>query len=253
MTDKELKITESLNNISREKLEKHKYFLSNKSNENLVIIYYAVQSATSLIYSTLNVLEICLRNKIYNLLSDFYIQKSKSLLQDNNPCQWYLWMPKNQETMNKISEAVKDANRKILTRPIIPGDIVSRLSFGVWYSILGERSNNNDPLFFWTPIKNKLFPNTKKTKGEILNEINWAKKLRNRIFHHEGIGFDNTQSLNTLHTLFLEKHNRLLKLISWVSPSSHETYSNNHFFNYQELYNQRIDSIFNDLKKHGIY
>lgn len=240
--------SKAYNCISEDRLVKYHILMTSPCRELVVLPYYAMQSAASLFYPTLHILEVCLRNKIYCALRNFYSIRCKKIALPGSPEEWYLWMPQKIETLREVNSARMNAMTSITTRQVIPGDIISRLPFGVWVAFLRERVNNTDPLFFWTAVKNDIFPNTTKSKTDIFNEIKWAKSLRNRLFHHEplwtGAG---TCSLSKAKSTLTEKHERLLNIINWISQDVDYTFSTPRGFSYRNVFCVGIDRIFDAL------
>ena len=232
--------------ISHERLHKYKQLIPYEWVSLVLLPYYGMQFNAALFYPTLQVLEVCLRNRIYSALASFYAKRAKTITLSGAPEEWYLWMPENQKTRLSIKSAISSARHDIKKRGIIPGDIICRLTFGDWVSILDEHPHTTDPLFFWNYVYKDIFPNTTKSKkGTILSEIKWAKSIRNRLSHHEPLWTSSdictlTEAKNTL----IAKHTRLLEIIRWISDDVFYSYASEKGFHYEKYFRLLMEQGF---------
>lgn len=174
------------NCLSAERLFAYEKIIAPAPEGLAIFIYQVMQMHSSLLFVPIQYLEVCLRNRTYNALKNFYDARKKVIAPLGTPGEWYKWMPQKQITKDNISEACKKAKNQIRNRrPIVYGDIISRLTLGVWVSILEERTDNKDPLFFWSGVVRDIFPNTTYKKGKIMQTLNDIATIRNRLFHHE--------------------------------------------------------------------
>lgn len=231
--------------ISQERLSKYKQLIPPIYAPLVIMPYYGMQFNAALFYPTIQLIEVCLRNKVYSSLRAFYMERAKTISLPGKPDEWYLWMPQNKKTIQNIALAWTDAKRTIKDRAIIPGDVISRLTFGVWVSVLDEHQNNKDPLFFWNAVQKEIFPNVNKSKKAILSEIRWAKSIRNRLSHHEPLwtSSDLCTLGNAKRTIY-EKHNRLLEIIRWMSEDILYSYASTYGFQYEESFRRMVEGSF---------
>ena len=231
--------------ISQERLSKYKQLLPPQCSPMVIMPYYGMQFNAALFYPTIQLIEVCLRNKIYSSLNAFYTERAKTISLPGKPEEWYLWMPQRKKTVRNIKSALSDARSDIHNRDIIHGDIICRLTFGDWVSILEEHPLNTDPLFFWNAIQKEIFPNVKKSKKAILNEIRWAKSIRNRLSHHEPLWTSsNLCTLKNAKRTILEKHSRLLEVIHWMSEDVLYSYASTYGFQYEASFRRMVDGSF---------
>ncbi|MDO5116095.1 MAG: hypothetical protein Q4D58_08380 [Synergistaceae bacterium] len=237
-----------LNCISNERLDRYKSLIPSSANGPFVALYYTIQSASSMFYPTIQILEVCLRNKIHEALVDFFTGRAKSITLPGKPTEWYLWLPRNIHTQKEIKKVLSRASKEIRNRQLIPGDIISRLSFGSWCSILEDRSDNKDRLFYWTGVEKSIFPNTQMKKRQIMAEIKWANALRNRLFHHEPIWTGSgVTSIKDAYKTLKNKHKRLLNIIKMMSPELYKSYALDYM--YKRDFRVSIDGVFQKCRE----
>jgi hypothetical protein len=179
----------------------------------LLRTYAVIQMLQSLMLTPLHFLEICLRNKIYTSLKDFYSKTNTS----NNPDEWYVWMPANARTQRTIRKVIDQVKSKIgRKRTIIAGDIVSNLTFGVWINILEEYPDNMSHLYFWAGIKKQVFPRAPGSRKNILDRLKKINTIRNRLVHHEPLW---TQTrIAMVMKEFDKTYIDILEVLEWISP-----------------------------------
>jgi hypothetical protein len=142
------------------------------------------------LYRPLHFLEIGLRNSIHQTLTqgfgtEFWFDTPKLLLP---------------EMTIKIANVRKDIQREGKVESA--DQIVSKLTFGFWTSL--TTPYYRESIYF--PYSKQIFPNltpAQRRRKEIANNLNDARKLRNRIFHHEPVWqFHNlTERYNNVMTL----------------------------------------------------
>lgn len=197
----------------------HDFIMTYLPMEFILFPYLSIQSVTAMFYPTLQLLEVCLRNHIYNSVTEYYTGRSKTIQLPGAPGKWLEWMPEDAKTKSKIAEAISKAQNEIKNRPILPDDIVARLNFGVWVRLLEERKFNTDPLHFWQGIAGTAFPNTQKSKRDIIESLKKANTLRNRIFHHEPAWKKkDVKDIDSIHKRLCQLHDGILDIINWMSP-----------------------------------
>lgn len=159
--------------------------------------YYNWNTALSQsFYSSLQTLEIALRNSIHNNASKHFkdskwFENSKIL---------------DPESLKKINTAKKNLQKQ--NKNLSAGRILAELSFGFWTSLFNKKYDQ----ILWHKIIKKTFPymnaqiRTRKTLSAKLNKI---RRLRNRIFHYEPIWYYNDLK---------QHHEKILEAISWIEP-----------------------------------
>lgn len=87
--------------------------------------------------------------------------------------------------------------------------VIARLGFGFWTSLLSDRYEGS----LWPAMARSAFrgmPRPLRSRAELSRRANEARKLRNRVSHHEPIWH--------WHDL-VEQHVRLRQTIDWLSPA----------------------------------
>lgn len=227
----------------------HNFIMKELPVEFVLYPYLTIQSVTAMFYPTLQLLEVCLRNHIHNSLTEYYQARSEKISLPGLPEKWYEWMPETRKTQNKITDAAERAQKEIKKRQIIPDDIICRLSFGVWVRLLEERKFNSDPLHFWQGIAGSVFPNTGKSKTEIIESLKKANNLRNRIFHHEPAwNKSDVSDINSAHKKLCELHDSVIEIISWMSPDLIKYYTGT-TWNYKNRFEHIAEETFAAAKR----
>jgi hypothetical protein len=122
--------------LSPERLKAYEMLIFPANRDLSIYIYQLVQMLPSHFFLPLQYLELCLRNKTYNTLVDVYRKRSTSVALPGTPENWLVWMPKNAQIQKQVQNAQVTAMRDIKGRTIVPGDVISRLSFGTCINIL---------------------------------------------------------------------------------------------------------------------
>jgi hypothetical protein len=173
--------------ISDERLSTYRKFTASGSYYPALEIYIIAQMFSSYLFLPLQFLEVSLRNIIYLTFVAFY-GKNQNTPPSRDPEGWLFWLPQNHKTKEAVTLANNSALRDVKTRTVRMGDVISRLSLGVWVNILSEQPDPKSPLHFWRFTARKIFPNAPKRKQTtVLHRLKEVKLIRNRLFHYEPI------------------------------------------------------------------
>jgi hypothetical protein len=157
------------------------------------------------LYPSLCALELTLRNSLHLVLTNHYGRDD-----------WY-----DVIALQRDEARARDSTKsKIRTakKPVLPGRMVSGLSFGFWTGILSSLYGNSPKgPQLWTsphsPLLVSAFPHAPAThqqyRGQVHFRFNELRRFRNRVFHYECI-FDNP--------LLIQKHADIIDSIGWISP-----------------------------------
>lgn len=233
--------------LSSERLGRYLSLTPSHEPEAAVLPYFTIQATSSLFYPTIQVVEVCLRNRIHLAMANFYSGRSKTIVLPGRSETWYEWVPTRKRTKDNINDAITHARADVHGRKVIPGDIICRMMLGTWVSILEERPDNADKLYFWAGVVKDVFPKATLPKKALLQEIHWANDLRNRLFHHEplwtGAGVSTMkQACATLK----RKHRRLLNILMWMSPDLYRAYALD--FQYKKIFKAQTESALEEHK-----
>jgi hypothetical protein len=148
------------------------------------------------LYPSLHLLELAMRNRIHDAFSSHFGVRD-----------WYTqpWL------LPRHRDLVDEAKATLLRehKPDTPDRVVAELSFGFWCGMFSPRySGQGGP---WPDLLGAVIPHvSKRSKNTtiVAKRIEDARKLRNRVFHHEPIG----QYVN-----LRERHRQLVELVGWFS------------------------------------
>lgn len=127
----------------------------------------------SAFYGPLHWLEIGLRNALHDQLHARY-----------ESAQWWVFAPLNGHGTGKVHEA-RNKLKKRKNRDIDANDIVAKLTFGFWVSLLSRGTNYDRNL--WVPTLHKAFPHYSGPRRQLHAELDDMLYFRNRIMHYEPI------------------------------------------------------------------
>ena len=202
--------------LSTTKLQTFKSGLGYTSTANAVKAYFLLQDISQHLYTPLQLVELTLRNSIY--------EATKSKFTDSF---WFDTIPQQAESIKNVNTARTKASQEITTRPVIPGDIVSRLMLGFWVSMMDSQYRNTATpnLYIWdTNTRNTVFPNVPAgtTIAAIASRIKDINRFRNRLFHHEPVWKSNTvNSLDKAINKLKQHHSVLYETLWWMSSEKH--------------------------------
>lgn len=187
--------------ISKERLEGYRRRLEKAGRPSNRLDCYASYNwniaLSASFYSSLQALEVSLRNTIHHHASNHFQSDT-----------WFkmpgLLFPKEQKKIDQAISVLKD-NKKNPS----PGRILAELSFGFWTSLFNTRYDQ----ILWHPLIKRTFPfmdarnRTRKVLSKRLNQIRW---LRNRIYHYEPIWY---------YRDLKDHHARIIETINWIEPN----------------------------------
>jgi hypothetical protein len=178
------------------------YYSSGTDHELDVLERYLWNTALcEALYPVLQTFEIGFRNTIHNAASQlfgtqFWFQSNTAILRASEQA--------------RVTEALNSLTAR--NKPITPGRVVAELSFGFWTALLDRRYER----ILWPRLIQLAFPvvpRRLRTRASLLPRVEAARRLRNRVFHHEPIWhWHNLQ----------QQHHDLAELINWISPSLHD-------------------------------
>lgn len=147
------------------------------------------------LYSTLQFLEIALRNSIHSAATHYF----QNEFWFDNPN-----LITNHRTLAAISQAKGSLTRA--NKQIEAGRVIAELHFGFWRTLFFNEYENR----LWRHIIRDVFPSAPRRQRQrtvLGSRIHDAKELRNRISHHEPIWH--------WHDL-PQRHDAILETIGWI-------------------------------------
>jgi hypothetical protein len=126
-------------------------------------------------YPSLHMLEIVVRNRIHEVMTGHA----------GRPDWFYrIGLIRSDEDQVVDAENKLDSHGKALS----PDNIIAALSFGFWCAVLNKRYESPNSL--WPRLIPQLIPRAPKplrSRKEVSGLMEQARKIRNRVFHHEPI------------------------------------------------------------------
>lgn len=172
-------------------------------------------------YPLLHFLEIVVRNRIHDVFSAHF-----------GTTEWYrlAWIhPKETALIDKAERELRE-HRKEST----PDNIVAALTFGFWCSLFNTRYEPRDGNEPWPTLIRRVLPRAPRyarTRNGIQGRLEKARKIRNRVFHHEPIS--HIRDLPA-------QHAEMVELLGWFSPEVKEHLS--HLCRFDQVWNDRLVS-----------
>ncbi len=201
-----------LSGLSEPKLKTYRS-LGFVDDVSLVHGYINLQAASSHYVVPLQLLEVSLRNRLHEHISK------------RHGVDWYMNVPISQISKTQVIDAIKKA-KKERNGNFGHDDVVCRLMFGFWVSMLDKPYRHN----IWHYIKNDVFPGTTKSVASIFDELQALNKVRNRLFHHEPVWKNkNVHSLKDAIRRLESIYDRLFEALGWVSPEKQNILIQNGF------------------------
>lgn len=162
----------------------------------------------------LHALEVTLRNNLYDASLKIIDQERLSFREvhcwlDAEPSQLY----QNEERAVQEAKALLQKGKK----PLTPGRLISKLSFGFWVSLCRrpyEQGRATGPGLWPAIIPNAFpfLPRHHRSRPAILQRLGELRDLRNRVFHHEPIWDRNLP----------RSHRRLIHTLGWMNQGMAE-------------------------------
>jgi hypothetical protein len=213
--------------------------LGGTSPEQCLGIYLWNKQLASAFLPALQIIEISLRNAIYQSWikyeedqvelkfqqHDWVTEKAKidklwfinSFTQQNNYIAW-----------NNIQTARKQLNFD--NKQLTAENYISKLTLGFWVSLVQNNFDiqRNSYLSLWPHLRSRVFPNAvDSTTGgplsinSIGNELKEINKIRNRLSHHEPLWRNKrAYQVEDVVNKVIEHYERCLKVIHWINPSN---------------------------------
>lgn len=243
-----------IKSISSPRLSSYKNIFGFTTDEECIPYYRWNQALSSELYILLSTIEICLRNKIHETLSEEVSTKFTS--STNSNFSWYdyfFFVEVDRAGNRKVDRSGNDvftetgkAFRKIthnkrgrnLNR--LPQIIISKLEFGKWSYVLSAKKYENGDLIDWNKLFPLVFPHfieMEPSKHQmVLDRIKVVKAWRNRLAHLEPVWkFSDVKHQITGEVLVPEPQNqqeviqrlnkeirRAMDLLLWVCADTHD-------------------------------
>lgn len=227
--------------ISKPRLDSYRHYFR-ASRDEAIGLYMWNGEVSSCLGALLSYFEVALRNRIHRTMSEHYSRGA------SNSIHWYDTIrsqltPGIQEKITRVRTTRGPGGKPVSKKPAPnPDEVVSRVTFGFWSSILGVVDTRYaDQLF------PKIFPNhplnvnpsdwaIKQQRKQALGFIYELNELRNRIAHHE-----------PLWKFSAIKDTSIKPAIVLVAESTDQASSIQRFTRLLDLFDQNVRAISTDL------
>lgn len=252
-----------IKSISTPRLSSYKNIFGFATEEECIPYYRWNQSLSSELYILLSTIEICLRNKIHETLSEEASLKFTGSI--NNNFSWYdhfFFVEVDQKGKKKTDRSGNDIytetgkafrkithNKRGVNLNRLPQIVISKLEFGKWSYVLSAKKYDNGDLIDWNKLFPLIFPHfvgMEPTKHQIIiDRIKVVKGWRNRLAHLEPVWkFSDVKDPVTGKVLVKEPKNqeevlkrlnretrRTMELLFWLCSDTHEHYRVSNSYN----------------------
>ena len=169
-----------------------KYLAATASDLNAALTLYERNMRLSeSMYIPLQILEVCLRNRINHEMSFIY---GANWLNNS-------MVPLQLNAKQMITEATKACGVNHSN-----SDLVAEIKFAFWVSLLGPRYDAT----IWRSVVQKAFrAKGGKKRADVHSRLNALRRFRNRVAHHEPI-----------YSTASKMHAECLEAISWMCPDT---------------------------------
>lgn len=200
-----------VNLISEQRLKIYQEYFNSGNEAESLGLYLWNQSVCSEFHSIIQIIEISLRNAIF---------EGHKEIDDNEKwfIDYFLALDDQNEGKKQINYALSQASRKANHTT---DDVISNLTFGFWASLCADYHNedNSASLKLWPKLKDFAFKNAEGVDHtQIFDLIKKVKKIRNRISHHEVIWKDpNGVGITSIANRVIRSYGDCLKLVSLIN------------------------------------
>lgn len=180
-------IASYINNISTKRLSNYKKIHPTKTDNEIYGMYCWNSELSTRINMVIGIYEICLRNKIHSVMSDYIynkMAKNNKIDGDGTSCNWYDQIKISETLRNEIDRVGSDSKDKI----------ISSLSHGTWRHIFNIEKDNNEKPIPWSTLIPKIFSsappgyfNRKNNLDSTKLNLTRINKLRNKVAHFEPV------------------------------------------------------------------
>lgn len=238
----------NINSINVHRLSSYKHIFNCASDTEALKFYYWNQAVSAELYVLLHNIEVCLRNRIHEVLSfDASNQQSRNYTWFD---KLYLKKPDSSSPPVYIDTVLGKSIKKIKRglsdkgKPHTPQNIICNLEFGKWKYVLSTRTYKNargrpGQALDWAILFSQIFPqfNNMNRTQTITERLTAITLLRNRVAHLEPVWKFETKTVNGTTVLSpVDEVTALSRLdteinwavvfLSWICQDTHDHYVN---------------------------
>lgn len=213
--------------------------LGGASPEQCLGIYLWNKQLASAFLPALQIIEISLRNAIYQSWIAYENEKIELNFQQHDWVSekakidklWFINAFTRQNNLiawSNIQTAAKQLNYD--KKPLTAENYISKLTLGFWVSLVQNDfdKQRNSYLTLWPHLRSRVFPNavdsitgSPLSINSIGNELKDINKIRNRLSHHEPLWRNKkAYQVEDVINKVIEHYERCLKVIYWINPSN---------------------------------
>lgn len=153
------------------------------------------------LYPLLHLLELVLRNRVHDAFRAHF------------GCEDWFRQPWLKEQERKQLEKAEN-DLRVHGKPSRPDDIVAALTFGFWCALFNRRYESSHGRGLWPHLLKVVIPRAPRyarTREQLQSRLEKARRVRNRVFHHEPLA----------HWADLAStYDDLVELLGWFSPEA---------------------------------
>ena len=234
----------TINSISSPRLSSYRTIFNCPTDPEALKFYFWNQAVTSELYVLLHNIEICLRNRIHEVLS---------LEASNQVSHNYAWydqfdftipnatnrngQPKLSKTGEAIAKVITDLQTK--GKALTPQNVICNIEFGKWYYILKTTKYKNGNPIDWNTSYPLIFKNysnfSKSGRSALFSRVDEVRLLRNRVAHLEPVWKFSTKKVNGKIVAAPTNYNDVMlrlneeiswavNVLNWLCNDSHDHY-----------------------------
>lgn len=176
--------------ISLPRLSSYRKFFHTQTDEEALGLYRWNEDVSTAFSRTIAWIEIVLRNRFHAALSQRYGTKGVGRSRD-----WFAHLVMSAQSRESVQKITHDANGKMRSPAATPDDVVSKLTFGFWSTLMSVRRDAGGVAVPWAQILPEVVPGHRQKEDAywaaqihqdaLFARLDLCKHMRNRIAHHE--------------------------------------------------------------------
>jgi hypothetical protein len=192
---------------------------TSNSSSRAIKLYESNLKITQAFHPLIGVLEVVLRNRLSDILSEFFADPDWIINQKtgfmDDPSLTYIYKKTGQKKKNDfLLREVKKAEKRLRKSgtTITSGKIIAEQTFGFWtelYEIYHYKLLKGKPIQVFDGLPAGF------GRKEITDELDKIRRFRNRINHNEPICFSGD---NINFTATLDVYASIMNILTWIDP-----------------------------------
>lgn len=265
-------ILQHIDTISKSRLEPYKRLCRNSYIKQstfalckrAICIYTALQHRSSIFFSLIQEIEICVRNEMTRIMRQDLANNNDLLdyfcslaLENTTKLSTYSQKELKYCLMRLINDTLPANNRityfrdkayayqRLVQQNISENDIIANLTFGFWVNLIDSDRSRNPHYLHWNNVfYQKIFNSRFNTISQLFNDLRDVRDFRNRLSHQDAIWSKSARNPSEVLNSMKKTYSRFDLILSKLSPYRHNFRYVSVFLYWQESLNFDID-IFN--------